>query len=158
VGGFHATQLQRHSSPQLRNVCFLASMDEHLSNPKNALVRPAATASGTASTTDATAASTSAAFGQGSCRRHHLCATGIWQPPSASTEAAHFGVGQRFLPGHRAHVALTEHTLAGPCQHRSTALSLAVSTPVSLRPSASSSSHARLQPQSLIGYAAFGKL
>ena len=55
-------------------------------------------------------------------------------------------------------VGLTEHTLAGPRQHRPTALSHAASAPVSLRPSATNSSHARLQPQSLIGYAAFGKL
>ncbi|DBB12196.1 TPA: hypothetical protein ACH3X3_006302 [Trebouxia sp. C0006] len=40
----------------------------------------------------------------------------------------------------------------------STGLSLAVSTPVSLKPSAICSSHARWQPQSLSGYAAFGKL
>jgi len=94
----------------------------------------------------------------------------MWQPPSAGTVAAHLGVGQRFLPGQAAQgpmvapvawqldVELAEHTLAGPCKHRPTALSLAVSTPVSLRPSATGSSHARLQPQSLIGYAAFGKL
>jgi len=64
VGGFHATQLQRHSSLQLRNVCLFASMNDPLADPYNALVRPAATTSGTASTTVATAASTSAAFGQ----------------------------------------------------------------------------------------------
>ena len=39
-----------------------------------------------------------------------------------------------------------------------TALSHAVSAPASLRPSATCSSPARLQPQSLIGCAAFGKL
>jgi len=33
VGGCHATQLQRHSSPQLRNVCLFASMDDPLADP-----------------------------------------------------------------------------------------------------------------------------
>jgi len=48
--------------------------------------------------------------------------------------------------------------LAGPRQHRPTALSHAVLAPASLRPSAICSSPARLQPQSLIGCAAFGNL
>jgi len=51
-----------------------------------------------------------------------------------------------------------DQTLAGPRQHRPTAVSHAVSAPASLRPSATCSSPARLQPQSLIGCAAFGKL
>jgi len=38
VSGFHATRLQRHSSPQLRNVCLFASMDIPLADPYNALV------------------------------------------------------------------------------------------------------------------------
>ncbi len=33
VGGFHAIQLLRHSSPHFRNVCLFASTDDPLANP-----------------------------------------------------------------------------------------------------------------------------
>jgi len=81
----------------------------------------------------------------------------IWELASASyLDRQHRVLWWRLL--HGGCVELTEHTMAGPCQHRPTALPLAVSTPVSLKPSATCTSHARLQPQSLNGCAAFGKL
>ena len=88
------------------------------------------------------------------------------QPPSADTVAAHLGVGQRFLPGQDPMVAPVAwqldvwslQSIHWQGHASATALFLAVSTSVNLRPSATWSSQARLQPQSLIGYAAFGKL
>ncbi len=92
------------------------------------------------------------------------------QPLSAGTVATHLGVGRRFQPGQAAQspmvapaawqldVCSLHVSILWQSQHRPTARSLAVSTPVGLKPSATCSSHARLQQQSLIGYAAFGKL
>jgi len=39
VGGFHASQLQGHSLPWLKNVCLFAGVDDALADPYNALVR-----------------------------------------------------------------------------------------------------------------------
>ena len=78
----------------------------------------------------------------------------IWELVSASyLDRQHRVLWWRLLHG-----SLMCGAYKRPCQLRPTALSPAVSTPVSLKPLATCSSHARLQPQSLTGYAAFGKL
>ncbi len=95
----------------------------------------------------------------------------MWQPPSAGTAATHLGVGRRFLPGQAAQgpmvapVAWQLDVWSLQSIHWQSRACTGELPFLLLYQPQSASNHqplvhhnARLQPQLLIGYAAFGKL